>query len=306
MMMRPVVRFTNYFAAAILIFLFGFLSIAKAAEVNPLRPIDASGPKATLEGFVETMDETYRGMADLLKSYAVSNRLYLSPEERKRQIELLTSGTKAVQFLDTSGISPILRDTIAVERVIQLKEILDRIELPAFDDIPDREAMARSSAKKWRLPDTAIDIVLIENGPRADEYLVSAETVDRLPEFYERVRKLPYKPGPAKQLADVYRTISSNRASTIYQAYSSSPVGLLAIVPPRWLLNLPNWAKAGIAGIAVWQWVGRGFSFPVSLLFVFGVYRLARRLARRKASESGQGWHSLLTPLAIILLVCRI
>src|SRR5205085_2788997 len=29
---------------------------------------------------VETMDETYRGMADLLKSYAVSNRLYLSPE----------------------------------------------------------------------------------------------------------------------------------------------------------------------------------------------------------------------------------
>src|SRR5437763_5154793 len=67
MMMRPVVRFTNYFAAAILIFLFGFLSIAKAAEVNPLRPIDASSPKATLEGFVETMDETYRGMADLLK-----------------------------------------------------------------------------------------------------------------------------------------------------------------------------------------------------------------------------------------------
>ena len=119
----------------------------RAAEVNPLRPIDASGPKATLEGFVETMDETYRGMADLLKSYAVSNRFYLSAEERKRQIELLTSGTKAVQFLDTSGISPVLRDTIAVERLIQLKEILDRIELPAFDDIPDREAMARSSTK---------------------------------------------------------------------------------------------------------------------------------------------------------------
>jgi MscS family membrane protein len=89
-------------------------------------------------------------MADLLKSYAGSDRLYLSPDEQKRQIELLTSGSKAAQFLDLSGISPVLRDTIAVERLIQLKEVLDRIELPAFDDIPDREAMARSSAKKWR------------------------------------------------------------------------------------------------------------------------------------------------------------
>src|SRR5208282_5241845 len=146
------------------------------------------------------------------KSYAGSDRLYLSPEERRHQIEILSSGLKTAQFLDTSGISPVLRDTIAVERILQLKEILDRIELPSFDDIPDREAMARSSAKKWRLPGTAIDIVLIENGPRAGEYLVSAETVDRLPEFYERVSKLPYKPGPAKQLADVYRTVSSNRA----------------------------------------------------------------------------------------------
>jgi MscS family membrane protein len=211
-------------------------------------------------------------------------------------------GLKAVQFLDTSEISPVLRDTVARERILQLKEILDRIELPSFDDIPDREAMARSSAKKWRLPGTAIDVVLVENGPRAGEYLVSAETVDRLPEFYERARKLPYKPGPAKQLADAYRTISSNRAATIYEAYSSAPVGLETVVPLRWMLNLPRWAKADIAGIAVWQWLGRGFSFLVSLLFVFGVYRLARRLARRRRDEPGPGWYSLLTPLAIILL----
>ena len=187
MITRLVVRFANYFAAAVLILLFGFSNVATAAEVNPLRPIDASSPRATLQGFVETIDELYLHMADLLKSYAASDRLYLSPDERKHQIEILLRGLKAAQFLDTSEISPVLRDTIAVERTLQLKEILDRIELPAFDDIPDREAVARSSAKKWRLPGTAIDIVLIENGPRAGEYLVSAETVDRLPEFYERV-----------------------------------------------------------------------------------------------------------------------
>jgi len=156
MMTRLVVRFANCLATAILILPFGFANAANAADVNPLRPIDASSPKATLQGFVEIMDETYRGMADLMKSYAASNHLYLSPEERRHHIEILSSGLKAIQFLDTSGISPVLRDTIAVEWLLQLKEILDRIELPSFDDIPDREAMARSSAKKWRLPGTAI------------------------------------------------------------------------------------------------------------------------------------------------------
>lgn len=51
--------------------------------------------------------------------------------------------------------------------------------------------MARLGLKRWRLPDTEIDIALIENGPRAGQYLVSAETVKRLPEFYARVRSLP-------------------------------------------------------------------------------------------------------------------
>jgi MscS family membrane protein len=288
--------------AAFFIVTFGFLNPAKAADINPLKPVDASSPRATLQGFGEIMDQTYRGMADVLKSYAGSDRLYLSPEERRSQTQVLLSGLKANQFLDTSGISPVLRDTVTIERLLQLKEIFDRIELPSLNDIPNREAIAQSSAKKWRLPGTAIDIVLIENGPRAGEWLVSADTVNELPEFYEQVKDLPYKPGPAKQLADVYRTISPSGESTIYGAFSSSPLGLQAIVPVRWMLNLPGWAKADIAGIAVWQWLARVFSFFVCLGFVFGVYRLARRLARRGEDELGPGWYSLLTPLAVILL----
>ena len=44
---------------------------------------------------------------------------------------------------------------------MQLKEIFDRIEVPAFDDIPDRAAMDRMSAKKWRLPTPKSNLVLI-------------------------------------------------------------------------------------------------------------------------------------------------
>ena len=291
----------NFPCAAILIFVFGLSNAAIAADVNPLRPADTSSPRATLRGFVQTMNEIEVRMTDVLKSYAESDRLYLSPEERRNQIANLSRGLELVRYLDISQISPVLRDVVAAERVIQLKEILDRIELPSFDDIPDQEAMARTSTKRWRLPDTEIDVVLIEKGPRAGEYLVSDSTVDRLPEFYERVRNLPYKPGPTKQLTEVYRTISSNKTSTMYDAFSSSPIGLAVIIPPRWMLSLPVWAKAKIAGVAMWQWLGVIFGIFGGMLFVFGTHRLAR-LVRRREDESGPGWHSLLTPLAIILL----
>ena len=64
--------------------------------------------------------------------------------------------------------------------------------------------------------------------------------MDRLPEFYERVKKLPYKPGPAAELSDVYRKLSASGTATIYEAYSNSPVGLERIVPIRWMLRLPT------------------------------------------------------------------
>src|SRR5262249_4188742 len=134
------------------------------------------------------------------------------------------------------------------------------------------------------------------------EYLVSAGSVERLHEFYNRVRTLPYKPGPAKELADAYRTISSNRSSTIYEGFTTPPAGLAAVIQPRWLLSLPGWAKARIAGVAVWQWFALTSCLIVGALFVFGATRLARRLARGRADDAGPGWHLLLTPLAVTIL----
>src|SRR5262249_48751153 len=146
-----------------------------------------------------------------------------------------------------SQISPVLRTTVSAERSIQLKDVLDRIDLPPFGEIPDRDAMAKSGAKRWRLPNTEIDIVEIERGPRAGEFLVSAETVERLPEFYARVRDLPYKPGPAERLVTAYRSMNSDQTATIYDGYVNSPVGLGIIVPPRWIFAMPEWTKLRVA-----------------------------------------------------------
>ncbi|MFL5266509.1 MAG: mechanosensitive ion channel family protein [Stellaceae bacterium] len=279
-----------------------FSNMANAAEVNPLLPVDTSSPRASLQGFIGTIDDLYRNMKDILHEYSASQRLYHTPDERRRQAELLSAAAKAITVLDLSDVAPILRGTIGPERVLQLKEVLDRIELPSPESIPDQDAMSRASSKRWRLPRTEIDIALIESGPRAGEYLVTADTVERLPVFYDRVRELAYKPGPAAELSQVYRRMSSGGATTIYEAYLSSPVGLERIVPVRWMLNLPGWAKVRIGGLASWQWLGLVSGLAVCVGSVYGVFCLGRRLGRNRPEEAGAGWHSLLTPLAIILV----
>ncbi len=293
--------------AVLAVLLFCSLGAASAADLDPLRPVDTSSPRATLQGFVATVDEVYRGMQGIIGDYVASNRLYLSSDERRRQAEIFSGAAKAVKILDLSRVSPALQATVGAERVIQLKEILDRIALPAADDIPDREAMARASSKRWRLPGTEIDIALIERGPRAGEYLVSAETVDRLPEFYARVAGLPYKPGPARELSDLYRRLSRGGAATIFEAYSSSPVGLDRIVPTRWMLLLPDWARLRVIGVASWQWLGLAFGLAIGAAIIFAANRLGRGRRGRKgeappSQAMGNGWRALATPLAIILV----
>jgi MscS family membrane protein len=87
---KPGGRRANYLGAALLVgLLFGFSHAAKSTDINPLRPADTSSPRGTLQSFVETMDDIYLHTAEVLKSYAASGRLYLSPEERRNQIAAL-------------------------------------------------------------------------------------------------------------------------------------------------------------------------------------------------------------------------
>jgi MscS family membrane protein len=300
---KPFHRFTKCLGLVVLVgLLFGLSCAARAADPNPLSPLDTSSPRATMSGFIETVDEIYVGMTDVLEEYAKSGQLYLSPELRQQQIALIRRAPKAIRALDLSGIPPALMDTILIERLVQFKEILDRIELPAFADIPDAEGMAQLALKRWRLPGTEIDFVLIKEGPRAGEYLVSTETVDRLPEFYAKVAKLPYKPGPAKRLNEVFRTLSSGKTDTIYQAFLGSPIGLVGVVPLSWMLNLPGWANVPIAGLTAWQWTGLGIGLLAGALVILVSHRLARRVVGRGEDDRGPQWNAVPVPVAVILV----
>jgi MscS family membrane protein len=299
---RNAIRAVCYLGASLLIaVVLGRSNPVIAADLNPLAPVDTSSPRTTIQGFTAIVDEAYRRVKGVRDSYFATDRLYLTPGEREAQLETIKGAAKSVEYLNLSDVPPVLKSSVAFERIIQLKEILDRIDVPPFDQIPDRAEMARTGAKKWRLPNTEIDIALVESGPLAGDYLISPETIDRLPEFYERVKTLPYKPGPANDLAEAIRAISSDKTLTIYSSFASSPLGLDRLIPTRWMLQLPDWARIRVAGVTAWQWVGFIVGLVVGGLFILGVNRVARRLSRRR-HESGPSWTALLTPLAIILV----
>jgi MscS family membrane protein len=288
-------------AATVLAILLCLAPAARAIEGNPLRPPDTSSPRATLQGFIDLTDHIYRNVTGALESYLASERLYLGAEEREKHRTGFMHASDAIRYLDVSDVPPVLLDTVAMERLVQLKEILDRIDLPAIADVPDPQQMAQMASKRWRLPNTEIDIVRLENGPRAGEYLFSASTVNRLPEFYKLVRHLPYNPGPGATLDKLFRTASQDKSATVYDGFLSSPVGLRYLIPPRWMLDLPRWAKVRFLEVATWQWLGLGIGLTVAAVIIMAGRWIGRLQAVEDHDAPSQRWQALAPPIAVVV-----
>ena len=82
---RSVRVYSKWLGSAVLIALLLGSSYAHAADDHPLRPTDTSSPRATLQDFVETTDDVYRRMREVLEEYGKSDRLYLSHENSRNR-----------------------------------------------------------------------------------------------------------------------------------------------------------------------------------------------------------------------------
>jgi len=80
-------RHAKWLGIAILIgLLLGVASASDAADVNPLQPADTSSPRASLQGFIEAVDNIYLGTKDVLEEYGRSDRLYLIRRSRNQKV----------------------------------------------------------------------------------------------------------------------------------------------------------------------------------------------------------------------------
>jgi len=256
---------------------------------SPLQPIDTSSPRATLEGFLDAMNRGYASGYGRVRSYLASSQLYLSPDDMAAIFSSLDLLAAAERTLDLSEQPPATLRESARRVAIQLKEILDRIDLPPMDAVPDASAMTNAEFKRWTLPASEIRITRIESGARAGEYLFSADTVNRIPEFYDKIKRLPYKAGASEGL---------------FGFSANSPAGLAlalqGLVPPRWLLSLPQWALTPILGQPLWRWLGIVVVLGVGFLVIRFFHRLSRRW-RHKNTPAGR-WADLLRPISIVIV----
>ena len=173
----------HFFHSLILPFILVLLPLGQTANATtdayPLKPLDTSSPRATMDAFMEVMDRAYQtGLDAGFQDEAV--------------LALLN---RAAECFDLSEVAPNLVKDVGVETALLLKEIFDRIELPPAKRIPDQTTIGFDGLTRWRVPNTAIQIILVEKGPRQGEFLFSNATVDRMKAFYDRVVHLPYKPG---------------------------------------------------------------------------------------------------------------
>jgi MscS family membrane protein len=215
-----------------------------AFDPYPLRPADTSSPRDTLRSFNANVNEAVQA--------------WRASEPR----EVVTrAGLRAYGAFDFSQLPARGRFAKEVETILFLKEIIDRIELPPDSEIPGDEEVADKGKAftRWTIPNTKITIARIEEGSRAGEFLFTAETVDRLPEFYELVKDLPYRPGSA---------------GGAYADFAHSPG---PIVPRSWARALPEWSRTVVRGEALWQWVG----FAIVVVTAFLVARWLLRWGRR-------------------------
>ncbi|NBC31117.1 MAG: hypothetical protein GVY13_00395 [Alphaproteobacteria bacterium] len=151
---------------------------AQSAEVPisepqdfPLRPPDTSSPRDTLQTFLSAADAAIAGL------------LRGEPDQ-----QAILRATAVMDFSTTvDGNTWGTR----VRRVVLLREILSRIDLPNAGEIPGDREVAESDLTRWRIPDTAITLSRVERSPGFGEFLVSAYSVENLYRFYRQVRQLP-------------------------------------------------------------------------------------------------------------------
>jgi MscS family membrane protein len=214
--------------------------------ISPLAPADTSSPRATLKTFLANMDEAYRAYSDGRRSTLPRGGV---------------ANNRALACLDTSQFPPIRARRLASETALMLQDVLDRIPLPPFEEIPDLGAMRAlppDAPRVWTVPGTEIEIARVSEGPHEGQYLFSTQTVARAREFYQLAENLSYKVGAMDGLYD----------RVVYAPGSW--------IPEAWIAALPQWAKSTIVGQSGWKWAGMAVMTLLWLLLVYLAFRLGR------------------------------
>ena len=199
-----------------------WMTVGRAQETSarhPLQPSDTSSPAATLDSLIQACNELHQ----LVKAGAITE---------ERAAEVLPTTERILACLDLSELPRELRQPAGIESALFLKEVLDRLQLPAVADIPGADQTADESAApdRWQIPKTRIAVARVATGPYRNAYLFTPQTVRRAAEFFRMVKTLPYRSegrAVSPGLRDAY--IAATKRQPTQTANTFSPRGTITL-----------------------------------------------------------------------------
>ena len=254
--------------------------VAIAEPVNRFKVAKTSSPRDTLRSFIEAANDSY----DLIRKSGYVDRN--SPVGHALRDRIL-------DCIDVSEPPAFARRDRAVDAATALKEILDRVDLPPWDEIPDaseiKAAGGNVELSRWRIPDTRITIERAQEGPQKHEYLFSTGTVERAVEYYRDIRDRPY------------RTDGPRTSPGIYNWYVSAPGHpVLGVIVER----LPDSMRFGrTLGLAHWKWPATLLLLGIAIAAMWMLYSLQRSVTRQVSPQNRLKYGlTLAFPIAAMLV----
>lgn len=287
---------------------FGSVMILENQIRSRLKPVDTRSPRSTLEGFLTSMNQAYQSITEANAGLRSSPPSMTTREAKAFEQRAQHYLNRAISTLDMTEVPEALREDVGIETAFMLKEIIDRMLLPQTDSIPNQEmiaSIAKQASKssrpatpiRWNFPNTEIAIVEITEGKQRGQFLFSADTVERVNEFYEKVRDLDYRVPEFGGIEKAF--LSPGLSPGAYKYYISTP-GYL--VPDAHFLGglvngLPDFFYRLYAGQTLWQWIGLFISVIAIILGTYLVFRIVGRIAR-VLKTPWDDWLRILVPVS--------
>jgi MscS family membrane protein len=202
------------------------LVAAEGEPENPLEPLDASSPRATIESFIEQTAVTEEAALTYRRERSLdAQQAYFEEVEQTRNL------------FDLSEVPAASQAEVVEESFLALADILLRIPPPDAESMPDAEMVAADELTQWTLPGTEITLRTLEEGDRAGSWVFTPRTVANLPGWRNEVEDLP--------------VLAEDRAITDWRQNSDISTGPL--VPAAFVDALPGFSKERLLGSPLWK-----------------------------------------------------
>lgn len=273
----------------------------------PLGQVVGESPRETLLNFYAVMARVDRELGSATRQPQGDPGWFWGPAAQRQIAEAQKLFALAVRALDGSAFPESVRDDMAEEAAIQLKQVLDYVfthstiplHIPDLAEFKILNSQRSKASESWTLPETAITL---SSEPGADHaaagFRFSRDTVGQVGRMYAEISQDPVLDQPFA-------------SPEFYRTYSTTPGDL---VPPKWYLQLPTGVRRSLElslyGQTLFQIAITSLTLALygwlllaifrRLLHTYRYWQSSEEQARRSWHQDNLAWYRVLLTLPVM------